>query len=204
MDKILLVHLSYDPVPQFIPRVPQARAVGENGTVKRICLAPSIEDAINSKPGHAAMVFAAMHYELPLALYVYKTVVSVAEVIFPKELEKKYGVKDAVLNHEHWILAPPKFLEEIWILDGAIPETRFFNSVPRVEKVDAHRVGEVPPYCIQTVLSRMNKEKGLNVRTAAFLNTLRDLDILCTNENLPPFSEALRKYVKARLPKLIT
>lgn len=203
MDRISLLHLSYDPVPQFSPRVPQIRAPGEDGKTKRICLSPTIEDAINSKPGHAAMVFAAMYYRLPIALFIYRAEIPVEDVLFPEELAKEYGVKDAPLNHEHWVLSTPNFSQEIWVLDNVIPETGFLKSVPRVEMIETHKVDEMPPYCLQSALYQMRTKFGLDIRTGAFLNTLEELDEKCKEQKLPLLSKYLYEILNKRKPKLI-
>ena len=45
-----MVHVSFDLVDEFIPRVPKQRCEGENNTIKRICVAPSIIEALNAIP----------------------------------------------------------------------------------------------------------------------------------------------------------
>lgn len=48
-----LYHLSYDPVPFFIPRVPKSRLPMEDAETPRICLSDRIERCVNAKPCQA-------------------------------------------------------------------------------------------------------------------------------------------------------
>lgn len=44
------VHVSFDIVEKFIPRVPRQRCQGEDMSIPRICVADTILDAINAIP----------------------------------------------------------------------------------------------------------------------------------------------------------
>lgn len=51
MKKSKLIHVSFDEVEQFIPRIPEQICPGEDNTIPRICAAPSV---IKALPGHSA------------------------------------------------------------------------------------------------------------------------------------------------------
>ena len=50
MPEINGIHISFDIVDEFTPRVPRQRCPGEDETVPRICVAEDILIAVNSVP----------------------------------------------------------------------------------------------------------------------------------------------------------
>lgn len=67
-----LYHLSYDPVPFFIPRVPKSRLPMEDAETPRICLSDRIERCVNAKPCQAQALYLAKEHGLRMPLYVYE------------------------------------------------------------------------------------------------------------------------------------
>lgn len=106
-----LYHVSYTKVQQFQLRVPPHRLDNENGSMLRICCSTSIENCIMSKPGQTKFLDLCLQYKLPCILYIYRFDMNPAshDLMFPEKLEKQYGVKDATLLQEHWIMnhVPP-------------------------------------------------------------------------------------------------
>lgn len=50
MSEINGIHISFDIVNEFIPRVPRQRCLGEDETVPRICVTEDILNAVNAVP----------------------------------------------------------------------------------------------------------------------------------------------------------
>ena len=50
MSEINGIHISFDIVDEFTPRVPRQRCPGEDETVPRICVAEDILNAVNAVP----------------------------------------------------------------------------------------------------------------------------------------------------------
>ena len=63
-----LYHLSYDPVPFFIPRVPKSRLPMEDAETPRICLSDRIERCVNAKPCQAQALYLAKEHGLRMPL----------------------------------------------------------------------------------------------------------------------------------------
>lgn len=66
-----MVHVSFDLVDEFIPRVPKQRCEGENNTIKRICVAPSIIEALNAIPQAGLVVRNMKSLGLPVIIHCY-------------------------------------------------------------------------------------------------------------------------------------
>lgn len=102
-----LYHVSYDRIPEFEPRIPQNRLPGEDSRVPRICLSTSVERCINAKPSQGQALYTAQQYGLRTALYIYEFDVNdipTDKLIGPDELKWQFGVVDAKINGEHWLL----------------------------------------------------------------------------------------------------
>ncbi|MGN0414878.1 MAG: hypothetical protein ACI4FX_05250 [Agathobacter sp.] len=110
-----MVHVSFDRVSDFVPRVPENRCPGENSTIPRICVAPSIEDALNAMPRAGVVMDYMRQLGLPIILHVYH--LEGGRVMSSEEI-KQY-VPDASLSHEMWLLDRPKktYREDYEILD---------------------------------------------------------------------------------------
>ncbi|MFV0515806.1 MAG: hypothetical protein ACK5MV_00200 [Aminipila sp.] len=117
MDFKLLWHVSFEPITQFELRVPAFRVEGEDNVTPRICMAENILDCLNAMPGGGYAVRGLMC--LPpeeRILYAYASCENPKNLIEPKELEEKYGVLDALVTKEHWLLEVPGDIKEIPML----------------------------------------------------------------------------------------
>lgn len=103
-----LYHVSYDPIWFFNPRVPKSRLPMEDAETPRICLSDRIERCVNAKPCQAQALCLAKEYGLRVPLYVYEfdtDDIPPDLLVGPDELVGQYGVIDAKLNHEYWLLS---------------------------------------------------------------------------------------------------
>ena len=102
-----LYHVSYDRIPQFELRIPRDRLPGEDSRIPRICLSTSVERCINAKPSQGQALYTAQQYGLRTALYIYEfdsSDIPADKLIGPEELKRQFGVVDARVNGEHWLL----------------------------------------------------------------------------------------------------
>ena len=144
-------HVSYDHVPVFTPRIPRCLLHSEDETTPRICFAQTIKQCINAKGGNATAIRNAIEIgDFSLLLFVYSIDLSnyqQEEWIGPCELVKNYGVLDAEINKETWLLVPPRDLrEEILVVDSA---TTFPVEADKVQSwtikhLVTHPVSSVP------------------------------------------------------------
>lgn len=118
-----MVHVSFDRVSEFVPRVPENRCPGENSTISRICVALSIEDALNAMPRAGVLMDYMRQLGLPIILHVYHLE---GGRVMPSEEVMQY-VPDAEISHEMWLLEKPKkiYREDYEILDF---ETRAYTD----------------------------------------------------------------------------
>lgn len=138
-----LYHISKDfknNIDKFIPRIPRDRAKGENNTINRICVSPTINGCLNGEPSisynmfdyptmeffcpHQAMEQLSTlldHEEKTGYLYkVYEFDVDDSKIIKPEFLFENKLVPDALFSKEHWIIkeeVPNKFFY-ILVKDG--------------------------------------------------------------------------------------
>lgn len=134
-----LYHLSYDPVPFFIPRVPKSRLPMEDAETPRICLSDRIERCVNAKPCQAQALYLAKEHGLRMPLYVYEfdtDDIPPELLIGPADLAGQYGVIDARLNHEYWLLSGDVPYQETYyeVIGGVFlpPEESVGESFPSV------------------------------------------------------------------------
>jgi len=66
-----MVHVSFDTVERFVPRVPQNRSDGEDDKTKRICVAPNLISALQAVPQSGTVLNAMMEIGLPLIIHAY-------------------------------------------------------------------------------------------------------------------------------------
>ena len=112
-----LYHVSYDPIWFFNPRVPKSRLPMEDAETPRICLSDRIERCVNAKPCQAQALCLAKEYGLRVPLYVYEfdtDAIPPDLLVGPDELVGQYGVIDAKLNHEYWLLSGDVPYQEIY------------------------------------------------------------------------------------------
>lgn len=164
-----LYHLSYDPISQFSLRVPAYRGPGEDDTVKRICLAPSIEDCIIAKPGRSAIAQIALEREIPLILYVYEAKLPKTDpsLVYPDNVFSEYGVQNAIDNQEYWLTRVPEFEELLLLLDHAEFESNG-SPYPTIKNVIVHSIDNLPEFCVQHLAKRGRKHLGKYFDTDIF------------------------------------
>lgn len=112
-----LMHVSFDPVEKFSPRVPKFRIPGENETIPRICLTTSIQFALSAMPGGSQAMRSMLRlakYITPV-LHVYECKVSPpykkTGFLTPCVVEKY--VKYAIYDDEWWALKTPTFTHRL-------------------------------------------------------------------------------------------
>lgn len=99
-----MVHVSFDPVLKFKPRIPEQRIEGayaEDNRTKRICVAPTILRALQAIPQSALVLQYMQRLELPLVIHVYY----LTGIFYKPSVEE---VPDAPLTQEHWLLQEPE------------------------------------------------------------------------------------------------
>lgn len=104
-----MVHVSFDLVDEFIPKVPKQRCKGENDTIKRICVAPSIIEALNAIPQAGLVVRNMKSLGLPVIIHCYYLK---ADKVMSNDEVQKY-VPDAEFTGEMWILEKPKAVNRV-------------------------------------------------------------------------------------------
>ena len=138
-----LYHISKDfknDIDKFIPRIPRVRTKGEDDSINRICVSPTINGCLNGEPyisyhmfnypdmeffcPHQAMdqmTTLIDHEEQTGYLYkVYEFDIDKSKIIKPEFLFENKLVPDALFSKEHWIVEVeiPKRFFYILIKDG--------------------------------------------------------------------------------------
>lgn len=99
----MMTHCSFDVVNEFVPRIPEQRCTGEDDTIERICVAPTIIDALNAIPQAGIVVENMQKLGLPVIIHVYYLK---ADKLMENSEVRKY-VPDACTTGESWILEKP-------------------------------------------------------------------------------------------------
>jgi len=109
----MLYHVSYQTIENsnFYPRIPKARAKNENSNIKRICFSNSIEGCLTAMPGSGKPLKNMLECSKILPIEPIVHIYSIAEDdsriadgnIVYSQMVNDY-VKDAVANHEIWII----------------------------------------------------------------------------------------------------
>ena len=172
-ETISLYHLSYDPIEQFSLRVPKYRVPGEDDSVRRICLAPCIEDCINAKPGRGEIAQIALERKIPLVLYLYKVEMPRRNpcLIHPVSVYRDYGVSDAIHNQEYWLTRVPEFEEHMLLLCSA----KFVDTscqYPTIQDVATRPITDLPEFCAQHFAWKANEYLGSHWDTDMFVHAL--------------------------------
>ena len=102
-----LIHVSFDLVKEFIPRVPKQRCPEEDGTIPRICVSPSLEKCLQAVPQAGEVLHQMKELGLPLIIHGYYM-----ECKHPLYDVSKY-VGDAEATGEMWILDKPDKIRRI-------------------------------------------------------------------------------------------
>lgn len=174
MHTIRLYHVSFDPVPCFIPRVPQDRLETEDAVTKRICLSTSITHCLNARPSKGDAIAAALRRKFKLCLFVYAADVPIDQLVTPAELTSLHGVTDAEENQEYWALTPQKFTQQIYVLQDAELSDAFYTA-PTVFSVKLQEVGEVPKDSIFWQVQKLNSLLQKNIQTDYVVGSFDEL-----------------------------
>lgn len=104
-DKINnMVHVSFDLVEEFTPRVPAQRGPNEDDTIPRICVAPDINSALQAIPQAGETINAMKTLEIPIIIHAYYLKSDC--VLLPEQIADKVG--DAIATGEMWIMEKPQ------------------------------------------------------------------------------------------------
>lgn len=66
-----LVHVSFDEVERFVPRVPKQICPDEDNTTPRICVAPNISSAIQAMPQGGTVAYNMARIGVPVVIHAY-------------------------------------------------------------------------------------------------------------------------------------
>lgn len=109
------IHVSFDIVDEFIPRVPRQRCPGEDETVPRICVAEDILNAVNAVPQAGLVMENMRSLGLPVVIHAYYLT---GEGMGKEEVQNY--VPDAKLTGEFWLTENPGkygvWTTRLWIL----------------------------------------------------------------------------------------
>ena len=104
-----MVHVSFDLVDRFTPRIPEHRCLGEDGTIPRICVAPDVLSAVNTMPQGGYAVARMLELGLPPIVHAYY--MSGADVMENDEVSA--WVPDAQFTGEAWFLTEPAVVRRV-------------------------------------------------------------------------------------------
>lgn len=189
-------HVSYDQIRNFTLRVPHHRLYGEDNITGRICVATSVENCINAKAGQASALELAVGNKLPLALFVYEAEVNRNDLIFPCVLQRDYGVSDAIMNQEYWLMKVPEFTERICFVNDAHFSYERNADTPKVSDIQLTEYSRLPSWSIQAHFQRTLKDEFSEYTTDEILMDLLE-DMSC--EESKQFLAKLRRDTYERI-----
>lgn len=109
MKKRKLIHVSFDLVNGFAPRIPAQVCPGEDETIPRICVAPSIIKALQSIPQAGEVMYYMEEIGVPIIIHAYY--MQSGAVLMPEQIADK--VPDAVANQEMWVTEVPEDVRRV-------------------------------------------------------------------------------------------
>lgn len=104
-----LIHVSFDEVEKFIPRVPKQVCPNEDSTTPRICVAPDILSAIQAMPQGGTVTYNMARIGVPIIIHAYY--IESDAILMPEQIADK--VPDAVATGEMWITQIPAAVRRI-------------------------------------------------------------------------------------------
>lgn len=104
-----LVHVSFDEVERFVPRVPKQICPDEDNTTPRICVAPNILSAIQAMPQGGTVAYNMARIGVPVVIHAYY--IESDAILMPEQIADK--VPDAVATGEMWITQIPAAVRRI-------------------------------------------------------------------------------------------
>lgn len=135
---MILYHVSYKPIKNFILRVPKHRLADEDNTTPRICCSTTIENCIMAKPGQTEFLYLCMEHNLPCILYVYEFNVKSDDpnVIVPTQLQESNAVPDAEILQEYWLCNKiPEFKEYVFKVNDVFRSGDWLNRVELTNEI---------------------------------------------------------------------
>lgn len=155
-----LYHVSYTPVQEFVPRVPECRADGEDAITPRICFTPRIESCINAKPSGMLPIIASAQIGIPLAIYVYE--IDLAdyrreELLTPPEVEQNLHCSDATFNREYCLLCKPRHVT-VSRKEIVGYEVEWHDELPCLKRLIAVESNSKWSFFWEDIASMMNKK----------------------------------------------
>lgn len=100
------VHVSFDTVGRFVPRIPGERADGEDAAIPRICVTDSVLSSLNAVPAAGNVLENTRKINMPLVVHAYYLTPKEGSVMKPADISGY--VPDAMLTGEHWLTAEPE------------------------------------------------------------------------------------------------
>lgn len=103
-NRASMVHCSFDTVTEFIPRIPKQRVEGmftEDDKIKRICVAPTVQQALQGIPQSGIVMETMKELKLPIIVHAYY----LKGGFFYNPTEEQ--VPDVSVTGEHWLLQNP-------------------------------------------------------------------------------------------------
>lgn len=135
-----LVHVSFDCVERFVPRIPKTAAEGEDTTIPRICVTDSITHGLQAMAWAGKTLTVMQKLGLPLIVHAYY--MSDDHVLAPDIVQQ--FVPDAKANHEHWLTECPKIIRrvdyELVRPKIFVPENKIDWEDYRVERTSLRRL----------------------------------------------------------------
>lgn len=114
------IHVSFDLVEQFIPRVPKRRAPGEDDRIPRICVSDRLLNCINSMPSGPQVLKDMESFEISIVIHAYY--LKGDKILAPDEVAKY--VPDAEYFQESWLLTAPTSIRRI---DYRVENMQFYQ-----------------------------------------------------------------------------
>ena len=101
MRKKKYIHVSFDVVEEFIPRVPKSRLENEDSEIQRICVTDNIDHCLHAMVAAGRTLELMQQVNVPCIIHAYYLD---CEDIWETKRVSKY-VPDAKENHESWLLS---------------------------------------------------------------------------------------------------
>lgn len=166
-----LYHVSYTPVQEFVPRVPECRADGEDAITPRICFTPRIEFCINAKPSGMLPIIASAQIGIPLAIYVYE--IDLAdyrhkELLTPPEVEQNLHCSDATFNHEYCLLCKPRHVT-VSRKEIVGYEVEWHDELPYLKRLIAVESNSEWSFFWENIAGIMNKKSDCHLDVPALI-----------------------------------
>ena len=111
-----MVHVSFDVVDEFCPRVPRNRLSEENNDINRICVTDSIHRSIENVPGCYKILYNMNELNLPLIIHGYY--MNSQNIVYPNQ---EY-VPDLNITKEAWVMSKP---DKVRRIDYEIVDPKF-------------------------------------------------------------------------------